>query len=257
MAAPAVSAASTPGASWSRASTMREPPAAANTATSTPSPREPPTRWTSGSSSPARWLAQDVVACIHGRLRPVAQTETSQNVGDAVFYGRFADEQCGGDFAIRGLRCLPDAGLPVRAPSAPGLADLRALQAKLGAAQASRPASTQSSGPAGRCGAGPPKSPGRVPPPGGLSEDTRSHQLATPQEHRYRHRTWFGSLPLLVYAGAIGIGCHVFVVGYEEPAVHRRLATRTTTIDAPSRGGSRVHHHGSNPGRSAHEQDSC
>jgi protein-S-isoprenylcysteine O-methyltransferase Ste14 len=33
----------------------------------------------------------------------------------------------------------------------------------------------------------------------------------------------FGSLPLLVYSGAVGIGCHVFVVGYEEPGLHRRF----------------------------------
>lgn len=31
----------------------------------------------------------------------------------------------------------------------------------------------------------------------------------------------FGSLPLLVYAAAIAVGCHLFVVAYEEPTLHR------------------------------------
>src|SRR5499427_5749557 len=33
----------------------------------------------------------------------------------------------------------------------------------------------------------------------------------------------FGSLPLLLYAGAVGAACRVFVVAYEEPALHRRF----------------------------------
>jgi protein-S-isoprenylcysteine O-methyltransferase Ste14 len=33
----------------------------------------------------------------------------------------------------------------------------------------------------------------------------------------------FGSLPLLVYAATIAAGCHLFVVGYEEPTLHRRF----------------------------------
>jgi protein-S-isoprenylcysteine O-methyltransferase Ste14 len=33
----------------------------------------------------------------------------------------------------------------------------------------------------------------------------------------------FLSLPLLVYAGAVAIFCHLFVIGYEEPTLRRRF----------------------------------
>lgn len=33
----------------------------------------------------------------------------------------------------------------------------------------------------------------------------------------------FGSLPLLAYAGAMALGCHLFVTGYEERTLRRRF----------------------------------
>jgi protein-S-isoprenylcysteine O-methyltransferase Ste14 len=33
----------------------------------------------------------------------------------------------------------------------------------------------------------------------------------------------FGSIPLLVYAATISVACHLFVVAYEEPELHRRF----------------------------------
>jgi protein-S-isoprenylcysteine O-methyltransferase Ste14 len=35
----------------------------------------------------------------------------------------------------------------------------------------------------------------------------------------------FGSLPLLAYAGAMALCCHLFVIGYEEPALRRRFGS--------------------------------
>jgi protein-S-isoprenylcysteine O-methyltransferase Ste14 len=35
----------------------------------------------------------------------------------------------------------------------------------------------------------------------------------------------FGSLPLLAYAGAMALCCHLFVIGYEEPALRRRFCS--------------------------------
>jgi protein-S-isoprenylcysteine O-methyltransferase Ste14 len=35
----------------------------------------------------------------------------------------------------------------------------------------------------------------------------------------------FGSLPVLAYAGAMALCCHLFVIGYEEPALRRRFGS--------------------------------
>jgi len=35
----------------------------------------------------------------------------------------------------------------------------------------------------------------------------------------------FGSIPLLVYTGAMAVVCHLFVIGYEERALARRFGT--------------------------------
>jgi protein-S-isoprenylcysteine O-methyltransferase Ste14 len=35
----------------------------------------------------------------------------------------------------------------------------------------------------------------------------------------------FMSLPLLAYAGAMALCCHLFVIGYEEPALRRRFGS--------------------------------
>ena|SRR5579883_349766 len=39
----------------------------------------------------------------------------------------------------------------------------------------------------------------------------------------------FLSLPLLIYDGAAAVGCHLFVVGYEEPTLRRRFGAEYET----------------------------
>ncbi|MDR3472822.1 MAG: isoprenylcysteine carboxylmethyltransferase family protein [Devosia sp.] len=58
----------------------------------------------------------------------------------------------------------------------------------------------------------------------------------------------FLSLPLLLYAGALAVGVHLFVVGYEEPTLRRRFGDEYTAHRACVRSGIRC-----SPGAPGHQ----